>query len=55
MLTLSKTVEVEIDPADKVKLDTQLVVDAYMKALDAGDKKLALAYAKVFMLKAFAL
>ena len=55
MLTQTKTVEVEIDPTAKVKLDTQLVVDAYMKALDAGDKKLALAYAKVFMLKAFAL
>lgn len=55
MLTQTKTVEVELDATAKVKLDTQLVVDAYMKALDAGDKKLALAYAKIFMLKAFAL
>ena len=53
MLTATKTVEVEIDATAKIKLDTQLVFDAYLKALDAGDKKLALSYAKVFMLKAF--
>jgi len=54
MLTEIKTVEVELDPRAKCKLDTQLVVDAYMKALNDGDKHMALEYAKIFMLKAFA-
>jgi hypothetical protein len=55
MLTATKTVEVQIDATAKIKLDTQLVFDAYLKALDAGDKKLAVAYAKVLMLKALSM
>ena len=54
MLTTTKTVESRLSPSELIALDTQKVFEAYCAALDAKDKQQACEYAKVFMMKAFA-
>jgi hypothetical protein len=53
MLTLTKTVEQPLNVDEKIALDTRAVCDALIDALDSHDRKNALKYAKVLMLKAF--
>ena len=54
MLTVTKTIEAPLSPSELISLDTQKVFKAYCAALDAKDKQQACEYAKVFMMKAFA-
>jgi len=54
MLTTTKTIESRLSPSELIALDTQKVFEAYCSALDSKDKQKACEYAKVFMLKAFA-
>jgi hypothetical protein len=54
MLTKIQTVETDLSPTEKIALDDQKVCEAFMAARVEGNKKVALEYAKVIMLKAFA-
>tara|TARA_R100000030_G_scaffold100358_1_gene93197 strand:- start:76 stop:333 length:258 start_codon:yes stop_codon:yes gene_type:complete len=54
MLTTTETIEKRLSPSELISLDTQKVFEAYCAALDAKDKQQACEYAKVFMMKAFA-
>ena len=55
MLTKTQTVETPLSPAEKISLDDQKVCEAFIQAYRAKDKHLAIAYAKVLMLKAMCL
>jgi hypothetical protein len=55
MLTATETIERELTPNEKLSLDTQRVMEAYLKHMTAGERVETLAYAKVLMLKAMAM
>lgn len=52
MLTVTQTVQRDLTATEKIALDTTLVIDNYVDAMNNHDKSLAIAYAKVLMLKA---
>jgi hypothetical protein len=54
MLTTTEVIEKPLTPQQKIALDDQKVCEAFMAARVEGNKKVALEYAKVIMLKAFA-
>ena len=54
MLTKTQTIETDLSPEEKIALDDLKVCEAFMAASVEGNKKVALEYAKVIMLKAFA-
>jgi hypothetical protein len=54
MLTVTETITRDLTSTEKLSLDTQRVTEAYLKHLAAGERNEALAYAKIMMLKAFA-
>lgn len=55
MLTVTETIERDLTPTERLSLDTQRVMEAYLKHMAAGEKPETLAYAKVLMLKAMAM
>ena len=55
MLTKTQTVETPLSPTEKISLDDQKVCEAFIQAYRDNDKHLAVAYAKVLMLKAMCL
>ena len=55
MLTTTETIEKPISPTEKIALDNQKVCEAFIQAYEAGDRKNALEYAKVVMLKAMSM
>jgi hypothetical protein len=55
MLTVTETIQRDLNPDEKLALDNRAVVDAYIASMESGDRESALNYAKVVMLKAMAL
>jgi hypothetical protein len=55
MLTTTEVIEKPLTAAEKISLDDQRVCEAFIEAYRAKDKHLAVAYAKVLMLKAMCL
>ena len=55
MLTTTEVIEKPLTAAEKISLDDQRVCEAFIEAYRAKDKNLAVAYAKVLMLKAMCL
>jgi hypothetical protein len=55
MLTTTEVIEKPLSTAEKISLDDQRVCEAFIEAYRAKDKHLAVAYAKVLMLKAMCL
>jgi hypothetical protein len=55
MLTVTETIEKPLTATEKIALDNQKVCEAFIQAYEAGDKKTAVEYAKVVMLKAMCL
>lgn len=55
MLTTTETITRPLTPFEQLSLDTQKCCESYAEHMVAGNKAEALAYAKVLMLKAFAL
>ena len=55
MLTITETIQRPLSPTETLSLDTQRVMEAYLKHMEAGEKPETLAYAKVLMLKAMAM
>jgi len=55
MLTTTEVIEKPLTPQQKIALDNQKVCEAFTEAYEAGDRSMAVAYAKVLMLKAMSL
>ena len=55
MLTSTETVQRNLTATEKIDMDINLVIDNYKEAMNTQDKTLAVAYAKVLMLKAMTL
>jgi hypothetical protein len=55
MLTTTEVIEKPLTAQQKIALDDQIVCEAFIEAYRAKDKNLAVAYAKVLMLKAMCL
>ena len=55
MLTATQTVQRDLTATEKIALDTTLIIDNYVEAMNNQDKSVAIAYAKVLMLKAMSL
>jgi hypothetical protein len=52
MLTITETVQRNLTTDEKLSLDSVKVFESYLEAIQSNDKSMAIAYAKVLMLKA---